>query len=515
MVASRESQYWHDFSGGLNLTEQTQTLLPSETPDCLNVDFGLRGGFMLRGGFHTVAENVLLNGATIIGVAGLTSPKVLLQSTAGDLLSFDGSSLTDTTFQVSDSTDRVRSASFASKSYFVNGRLSGNLVSRSWDGSTLVTLTNAWNNDYLLPTTGNMPLARHVAEHKGFLYVADTVEGPVRYPARVRFSHEQHPESWAEADYFEVGDPSANDPVTGLLPFGDMLLIFKRASVWALYGYNRDTFTLERVTNGSGTCTCGPVAVNAGVAYWFSTDGQLMAFNGRGVTVLSQPLAYWSDLGRIRHGGSHRLMWSDGRLYLSLEAGPGEAVSRWLFVWSPAVGAFTRYDPQVTDMVHWSRFGADGDPLFLFDGLPYLFRYDRAYENDLYGSTVTRIDGYFRTAWMTADETATRKRWKRPRVTAAASESATLRVDVFLDFDDRDPKRFHEFEIATPETAEWGALVWGDDTWFAAADDYYEFARLGSSGSGYSVAYQFSSDNNLGRWWVDSLTVPFRRKRIK
>lgn len=515
MAASREVEYWDQFNGGLNLTTQTQSLSENETPDCLNIDFGLRGGFMLRGGFRTVATNALLSGAFIAGVAGLPDPKVLIQSASGDLLTWNGSDLTDTTEQITDTTDRVRITSFNDKVYLANGRDSGAIIMQTWNGTTLATLTNSWNNDYLLPTTGNMPLARHIAANKGFLWVADTVESSTRYPARVRFSHEQFPESWAEADYFEVGEPGADDPITSLVPFADSLLIFKRSSVWVVYGYDRDTFVLERITNASGVCSCGSVSVNSGVAYWFSTDGQLMAWNGRGVAVLSQPISYWSDLGKIQHGGSHRLMWSDGRLWLSLQAGPSESVSRWFFVWDPQVRAFTRYGRQVTEMVHWSKFGADGDPLFLENSSTHMFRYDRSYETDLVGATETRIDGYYRTAWMTADETATKKRWKRARVTAAGSAPATIRVQAYLDFDDLTPRRTHEFLIETPEDASlWGTMNWGDD-WFASAEDYYEFARLGSSGSGAAVSFRFSSPDNLGRWWVDSIAIPFRRKKVK
>ena len=116
---------------------------------------------------------------------------------------------------------------------------------------------------------------------------------------------------------------------------------------------------------------------------------------------------------------------------------------------------------------------------------------------------------------MTAGETATRKRWKRPRVTAAAGATTTIKVEVFLDFDDLSPRRFSEFTINVPSDASlWGTMDWGDD-WYVASDDYYEFERLSSAGSGFSVSFEFSSPDNLGRWWIDSIAVPFRRKSVR
>jgi hypothetical protein len=516
MAASREVEQWDRFNGGLNLTKQTSSLSPDETPDCLNMDFGLRGGFMLRGGFRTQATDSLLNNARIIGVAEVATPQLLIHSTAGDLLKWDGSSLSDTTFQVSDASERVRMANFNDKAYLANGRLSGNIIMQTWDGTTRATLGTAWNNDYLAPTTGNMPLARHIASHAGFMFVADTVESTVRKPTRVRFSHEQFPESWAEADYFDVGAPGVNDPITALYSFADKLVIFKKSSVWAVYGYDRDTFLLEQIADATGICTCGAGAVNAGVLYWYATDGHLMAYNGRNKPfVLSEKIDWWGELGKIKHGGAHRLMWSDGRLYLSLEAGSGEPVGRWLFVYDPTSKSFTRYDRVVQELIHWSKIGADGDPLFLEKDSTHLFRYDRQYESDLVGAVETRIDGYYRTAWMKAGETATRKRWKRPRVTAAGNADATINVEVFLDFDDLTPRRSSEFRIETPDDVSlWGAMDWGD-TWFARADDYYEFERIGSAGTGFASSFKFSSPDNVGRWWVDSIAVPFRRKQVR
>ncbi len=516
MADSREFEYWYKFNGGLNLTTATQQLDQTETPDSVDMDFASRGGFTLRGGFQTQGQHAQLDGARFLGGTYNTQAVVLIQGADGSLLEWDGATVTDTGADPTDSlTERMRMAAFNDFAYLSNGRSGVNIVMTRWDGSSLATLTNTFNDDYETPTTGNMPLARHVAANNGFLWVADTVESSVRYPARVRFSHEQNVESWATDDWFNVGEPGADDPVTSMEPFGDALLIFKRSSVWALYGENKETFILQRLASATGICTCGAVAVNAGVCYWFSTDGKLMAYNGENITSLSQPIDFWSQTGKIKHGGSHRLMWSDGRLWLSLEAGPAQAVERWLFIYDPTIKGFTRYNRPVNDLTHWSKLGEDGDPLFLYTDSDELYRYDASYETDTDASGPSRIDGHFRTAWMTAGETATRKRWKRPRVTGAANGNASIKIEVFTDFNDMAPVRSHTFQIGVPaDTSLWGTMLWGD-LWSSGVEDYYGFARLGSSGSAYAVSYRFSSPDNTSRWWVDSIAVPFRRKQIK
>jgi hypothetical protein len=518
MAASYETKYMSEFNGGLNLTKDTQSLTENESPDAVNMDFGLRGGVTLRGGFQTQANDAKFSNARFICYGPLSSDRVLLQGSTGQLLSWNGS-LTDTGNDLTDNdAERVVGAVFNGYAYMVNGRSAGNLVTRSWDGTTFRTVTNTFNDNYLAPAAqgaGSVPLARVVAQHQGHLWVADTVESGTRYPGRVRWSHVQNPENFATADFNVVGDPG--EPITDLVPFAEMLLVFKRDSVWAVYGYDKDSWVFERVAEAPGTAYQGAVAVNSGVAYWFSTDGQLMAYNGKGVGYLSEPLQWWVDIGRIQSGGEHRLMWADGRLWLALVAGANESpTTRWLFIWDAAVKAFTRYDKQVTDLMFWPRTGQDGDLLFITGTAGNLYRYDRTYTVDIDNATSNRIEGYYRTGWFSAGETATLKRFKRPRITAAAVASTTVKVDVFHDFDDQTVRRSQTFEIIVPSgTSLWNGTTWNGGLWSADVDEYYAFARIGSSGSARAVAYKFSSTNNPSRWWVDSITIPFRRKRVK
>jgi len=545
MALSREVIYLGDFRGGLNLTTQLQTLKLNESPDALNVDFGQRGGFVLRGGFHTQVAAAVASGAKFLGAIYFAADAVLLYDTTGLMHSWDGSTLTSTAKDLSDAaTNRMRMASFDSDAYVANGRLAGAIIMQKWDGTTLTTLANTFNDTYTAPDAGDMPLARHVARHAGHMWVADTVESAVRYPHRVRFSHLQNPEDWATADYFDIAPSDDGDPITALVPFRETLLVFKRSGAYIVYGTDKDSFYLEPLSNGSGVDSSDGVAFNAGVCYWFATDGMLMAFNGRQTAPVMDKLRWWSDLGKIKHGGDHRLMWADGRLWMSLEAGSGESVNYFLFVWDPAVGALTRYDPVVTEMFNWVRVDQDADPLFLFESDTNLYRFDRSYSTDRIVASGTvdgvddvaltgedaasitsaagadetsnvRIDGYYRTAWITAGETSSRKRFKRPRVTAAAEGDVNITVDVFFDFNEAGAKRSSDVFVDAKDDELWGTMVWGTGRWGDGQTDTYEFAKLPSAGTGHAVQFKFSSADNAGRWWVDSIALPFRRKRVK
>lgn len=542
MAASREVYYKKDFSGGLNLSEQQQFLAENETPDCLNVDFGNRGGFTVRGGFQAQRNdaeaitddlgNVLtdesgdpiLESGTgvwfipqgILGPVQFDAHVVLFVDTAGNLIEWDGSTATDTTETLTDNVDAViQMAVFNEKAYFANCRDTGDIVMFSWDGSTLDSLTPGFN-DTETPAGGETQLARLVASHKNHLFLADTVESATRFPHRVRFSYVGEPEDFRTADFFDVDVSDDSDPITALVPFREILLIFKRNSLWALHGNDRDDWVLDRISNATGTASFKHVDANSGVCYWLDCQGKLMAFDGRSVAFIGQKIWWWVDKGVLDAAGAHRVMWDGDRLWISMDAESGAGFQRTMFVWDPSLKAFTRYGFQASDMVVWNRVGQEADLLFtrLID--PNIYRFDTRYTVDKYSTDgSTRIDAYYRTSWITADETATRKRWKRPRLTAAAEDSCTIRVNVYRDFDEFTSTRQQDMAIVSPSGSVWGTAVWGVDEWYDGRDENYEFERLGSSGTAYAIQYRFSSPDSTTRWWVDSIAVPFRRKQVR
>ena len=103
--------------------------------------------------------------------------------------------------------------------------------------------------------------------------------------------------------------------------------------MWAVYGYDRDTYTLEQIADNSGTCSCGAAAVHGGNAYWFSTDGRFWRFDGSlDLQDLSAPILWWTELGKFQVGGRHIVRQIDARIWLRLEAGSGEDVDYYTFV---------------------------------------------------------------------------------------------------------------------------------------------------------------------------------------
>lgn len=508
--------FFDDFTGGLNNTDSRQNLLAGETPDCMDVVFNARGGFATRRGYQTTTSSSILNGG-YIGGQFATSTEVLWGiDSGGGLWTWDGVTLTDvTTSSAADSSRIVRGVAWDDRLYFANWLNSGSLLMRFWNGSAFTSLTNTANDNYTSPTQTNAPLARLIAKHSGHMFWADTVESGTRYRSRLRYSHPLQPRDFATADYFDIEPDDQTNQITALVPFRDHMLIFKQRGVFALYGYDKSTFVVERVSTQAGVFAQEQVATNASVCYWWSTDGNVYAYNGKGIVPLGDRIRNVVVDGTVNAGhADHRVMWTGDMLWVVLKTVAG---GRLTFVYDPSTGqrgAWTKFSVTPSSMFWWRKNDGSAEITFIKPSTGRLYNMGSAdTEQDEDGGSYTPIDAYYKTAWFTAKDTALKKRWRRPTVAAAANDDATLRISVYHDFDESSVSRTLTLPIASSS----GNMVWGDDwggTW-SGNDPVYGFDRTGSPGRSHAIQFKFYMVDHSSKWWVDSYALPYLEKSYR
>lgn len=524
MATGLKAQFFNDFTGGLNTQVQRQNLALNESPDCLNVDFSKRGGLVLRRGWKNVSTdtNMATTSGYLVGQFSAGTDVVWGVSNANRLWTWDGSTathvataITDGTAVSQDTPAWVRGTPWGDKLYFANCRNATALVMRYWNGSAFTTLTNNANDSYAAPTSGNAPLARLLCDHAGFMWWADTIESGTVYRSRIRFSHYLQPENFANADYFDIEPDDRTDRITALLPFKNVLLVFKNKAVFAVYGTSRDDFTVERISATSGAVSQEAVSASAGVVYWWSSDGNVYAYNGSGVIPVGDRVMI--DLvrdGTIVPQADHRVVWAEGRLYVSVLIAGG--TTRYMYVYDPSVGrsgAWTKYDFGYTSMVWWRKASGANGIMFRIYNKVGIFDYNvaaQAYDYD--GTTNVIPSGYYRTAWFSASDTALLKRWKRLRVTASVGDQANLNADVFYDFDESTVRKtlFSSVDPASG-TGLWGTMLWGSGLW-SGANVVFGFERLPAAGRSHAIQFKFYFTANTTAWTVDSFTLPYLSK---
>lgn len=270
-----------DFTGGINLRSTGFQLRQNESPGMLNVHVDSRGGFFTRKGWKRWnPDNPVEGGWTPRSAFSHTcinnnfSVWVTHNNTiyrAGVDAEFEDLEIPcNATPHLADFT------SWGVFTYMATGRSVADLpgggpakctplqppVILTAAGNSVIVdavATRTWNDDYTVPEGGVMPQAEVVAAHAGYLFVGNTKEDADLHPTRIRWSHPNDPEDWAELDFIDI--QAGGNFITALISFQDHLLIFKESSVWALYGYDRDSWQLVRVSDAIGTPA--PTAVTA------------------------------------------------------------------------------------------------------------------------------------------------------------------------------------------------------------------------------------------------------------
>lgn len=515
------TRFFDDFTGGLNLRTQRQNLALNESPDCADVDFNQRGGIQLRKGYSTVTADAnmsttaSISGGYLVGQFSFGTDKLWGSSNVGRLWTWDGATATHvaTAITSNTTTEKVRGDVWTTKLYLANAYNGGTtLIMRTWNDTVFATLTNTANDNYTAPTGGNAPLSRLICSHGGYMWWGDTVEAGTRFRSRIRFSHPLQPEDFANADYFDIEPDDQTDQITALIPFRGQLLVFKKKAVYAVYGTSRDDFVVERISNQGGTVCQETVDASAQAVFWWSSDGEVFAYNGKDVTPIGYKISILASNGTLTPGNTlHTLRWAENRLWLTLRYGSGTQDT---FVYDPFVGqgAWTHYLLPISSMVWWRKVAGSNGIMIRVDGKAGVHDINVSSQKTDNG---TVIAGYYKTTWYSADDTALLKRFKRPYVTASCEDDATLNMEVYLDFDESNIKK----TLLVPVSLSTGGTLWNGSTWngglWSSGSTIFAFKKAASTGRGHAVQYKIYMTDHLGGWTLDSFALPYYEKAYR
>lgn len=503
-----------DFTGGLNLRADVFNLGKSESPDMLNVDIDPRGGVAQRDGSCRFNQNPV-GGIT----AGLFEPHRMFhwrKTSQQLLLAANDKVFYATADEFTDSglvTDNEYGAEFAEwigDQPFLYVACGRGEQSARWDGSAATLLTasgaGAWQDDLLAPTTGFMPQAEHACVHVDRLWVANTAEDGTAFPDRVRFSHPLFPESWRENDYIDV--VGGGSGVTAIVPFSGHLVVFKPRAVFAIHGYNQDTFQVVPLTQELGAFSSQCVAASEQELFFFSWPDGLFSYNGSSIKDLFEPLRPLITTGEVNKNALNtvHVNWLKRKVFLSLPVGitpdffenyddtSGDGVtyddsehkydgftrpptSTASFVWDPSVGskgAWTRY--RTADgyaMVAGTDYVLPNgitNGVYAHPNYAYVVRFQPELFTDCVEASPVNFDSYYAMSWQDLGSPQARKFWRAPEfVLSRVSPSYTLDVDVFHDWSTFNYDRSVQIEFdaessGTPDDVESWVSNFGSDT---------------------------------------------------
>lgn len=540
-----------NFTGGLNLDANAFSLANNQTNDALNVDFNPKGGVSTRWGF------VRSNGSPLNGdVAGdfkplrlfpwdnssrriaiatetkvFTYPSTISGFDDCEDIGIDSNALYGSGFATWDEDD-------VSTLYVTNGSAND---SCEVSGTTVTVLTPSgageWQEDLTNPSGTHMPRAELVVNHVERLWVASTYEDGDPYPNRLRFSHPLFPQSWRSDDYIDIvaGGPRIN----AIVPFGGTLFVFKDRAIFAVYGFNEETFQVVDVSRKLGAVSTNCVVAAPEGIYFYSNPDGVFYFNGteiKDIFANLRPMLVDSEITEGSVAGMS-MGYANGRLYLSLPSGEDtvniltyeDAVEEYdqenrkyngatkatfptkTFVYDPGVGkgAWTVYRTAdkfgLVSPVDFLKNDGEIEHIAIHPYEPYLLKIDKP-ENghvDNITGTPSAFDSYFVTDWEDAKTVSAKKFWRRPELVFRRSETPTnVRVDVYHDWDSYTPiKNFtlsNAGVIDGQDWDSWGPPEYGADHVYADTLGLARAVKLkisglnGSPWAVYSIIYKFN-----------------------
>ena len=517
-----------DFTGGLNLRKTQFQLAANESPEMRNITIDPLGGIYTRLGWERWSKDIvepdttwdprraylsqLADGTDVVYVAA--NNKIY----ASNL---------DTTFDdlgvVAEAVPHMADfASYGDDTYIACGR--EHPMARRSGTAAVTSLTKAgtasFNDDYLTPTHGVAPAAEVIETHSGYLFAANLDEDSLDYPNRLRWSHPTSPDDWAQPDFIDV--EIGGNRITGLQSYEDHLLIFKPDSVWALYGYDQDTWQLVQKSSTIGAFSPQVITRNEQVVFFYSASdrGGIYAYGGERPIEISEQLRYAMESLIAREliwvGWVGRKLWVT--LPWTYDGPTADNVA--VFVFDPSIGngAWTYYMSQASSLgpiVAGSNTDTQIRPLGVLRSVevPCVVRLeanDRAADEvweiavwgfnnaeapapDNEGFLVTGADEeivlsgvhgdqpfetVYRTPWVTADWPTRKKSFRRPDfICRITGFDHNLQVRSFRDYEEAQPKRQHTLYVPAgaplpPESAGspaqiaavWGRFRWNDGT---------------------------------------------------
>ena len=261
----------YSYSGGLNNSDEPEQLQENEASVLKNAYIDKTGTLKKRAGTLLIGNDT--GDTAITGLVGWQEndgTKWLVRTTATDIQYYNTSSATWETFDDGFTTGLDTNFTIANnKMYIFNG--TDNL--HSWDGADVAL------NSGVVDLGTAVPQTEFGVFWKNYMFAAGgSTLGGTTYPTRVYFSNLADPDTWTTGtDYFDV-NLSDGQPITGMAPLGELLVVFKRRSVYILSGSSPADWRISSSVNNvqsvdsSIGCTSHRSIVQVGNDLWFMSD---------------------------------------------------------------------------------------------------------------------------------------------------------------------------------------------------------------------------------------------------
>ena len=331
----------------------------------------------------------------------------------------------NTSFRYGDGSDTIQ--------YFTHGKVSG---ASPFKVDTLMAVTNV----------AGIPWGRYSLLWFDRALIAANDD----YPNRIFISNLGDVETYDVADYIDVA-PSDSDWITGLIPFGDNILVFKNRGIWQLSGRTPSSFTLYELTADRGACSEMVIKFVGGRVIFFDPRTGIWAFDGSAFEEISYPIRHWlrEHMEVAIAAGWHWGSWFyaraekiDDKYWLMLPNASSEFTDTegGCLIWDPIHSAWSTSDIRFEDgSFDWATIGE-----VVLSSESKSWVYDR---DVVTGPEATNLSIDIRTGWVRMGGGATVGRVTRVELIVEAANASEFDLTMYANYDETNSYRSRTITI--------------------------------------------------------------------
>ena len=174
----------------------------------------------------------------------------------------------------------------------------------------------------------------------------------------------------ASGGYVEIGEASG-DPIVGLVLLSSQILIFKRYSVYRLYGDRPSTYSIERVESASRPMSNSGATVKYDTPFYLTRDG-INYYDGTGVLPMSNGVRYLNRfMANVSSVSGSKAIHCDNRLYFTCRVDPDSAEDDAIIVYDVGRGSY-----MVRDGFGIADLCAFDGRMFMTNSSRYVYEFD-------------------------------------------------------------------------------------------------------------------------------------------
>ena len=168
---------------------------------------------------------------------------------------------------------------------------------------------------------------------------------------------------------------------------------------------------------------------------------------------------------------------------------------------------------RVTRMIQLRRRDGTILPLVTLVSRNYVYKTDvqTQLQDDFGGAVFASVLASIKTNWLSGDNAAMRKRWRRPWLSVESDQDCDVRIQAYYDYDGQNVRRDVIFQIIRDAVAVWDS----NGGVYGGVGEFHEFGRTSSMGLSHALQLQLSVAAANISWTVDSITVPYFEKALK